>query len=560
MPNKLVSQPIQRILLASFILVAVVPVIFLTLRLYQLAWENSWREINEKHLLLAQNLASPISVYITDHRNSLGLIANNIKQLVGDENEATAQIRLNEALTHIKGFRSLSLINPDGKILAYANEKPDLLTDAMLYSEEQSFIHTRTKHTWKLSGIKPSPMTGKPTLILTQPVYATNHTLSAVLLAELRIELIENLRRNIKFGEKGHAAIVDQYGHIIAHPNPDWMKEMRDLSKLSVVQKMMAGRTGVTEFYSPFVKEDMVVGYTSVPGLGWGVMVPQPKSEVSKHVNTLMWSHLISGIAGLVLAALFSLLLTRWITRPIKNLADASQKLIEEEFMGDIPRPENNLPREVHALSSALGHLVGGLQKSRKEISRLNTSLEARVVDATKKLRKANQQLEKLANMDHLTQLPNRRHFENTLSRTTYRRDCDKKSICILLIDVDDFKNINDDFGHAAGDKVLRHIAKILETSIRTGDLVARYGGDEFAVQMRCSKDSAKQKAWDIRESIRNEKIPWDNREIQITVSIGLSCLPYTEPVELDAIMRTADAAMYEAKNRGKNTVVDLQD
>ena len=99
-----------------------------------------------------------------------------------------------------------------------------------------------------------------------------------LLIGELKIAPIEKLRRGIRFGKGGHSAIVDNHGRVIAHPNPDWMNnDIVDLSNLPIVQKMMAGETGVTEFFSPFKKHDMVAGYTSVAGLGWGIMVPQPK-------------------------------------------------------------------------------------------------------------------------------------------------------------------------------------------------------------------------------------------------------------------------------------------
>ena len=111
-----------------------------------------------------------------------------------------------------------------------------------------------------------------------------------VLLGELRTDLIEELRRTIRFGEKGHSAIVDKFGRVIAHPNPKWMEEMHDLSAQDLVQKMMRGESGVTEFYSPFLKEQMVAGYAAVPEIGWGVMVPQPKSEIERQVRALLYA------------------------------------------------------------------------------------------------------------------------------------------------------------------------------------------------------------------------------------------------------------------------------
>ncbi len=89
-------------------------------------------------------------------------------------------------------------------------------------------------------------------------------------IGEVGLDYFIELQQAVAFGEKGHAAIVDQSGHVIAHPKSDWMREVRDLSKVSVVQKMMNGESGVTRFYSPAMEADMVAGFSVVDGPGWG--------------------------------------------------------------------------------------------------------------------------------------------------------------------------------------------------------------------------------------------------------------------------------------------------
>ena len=291
MRKRLLSQPVHHLLLLSFILLALIPVSLLGVKVYQAAWDNAWREIDEKHRLLATNLASPIGIYVSDHRAILGLLAKSIKHVPADAAGNAANGRLLEmATSHLKGFGALTLVGVDGRLRAVAGvEGKPLSLPARLFEEETCFVNTRKTGKWSLSGVKRGPLSGKPTLVMSEAVYAEDGRMIGVLLGELRTNLIEELRRTIRFGEKGHSAIVDKFGRVIAHPNPKWMEDMHDLSKTDIVQKMMRGESGVIEFYSPFLKEQMVAGYAAVPEIGWGVMVPQPKSEIERQVRALLY-------------------------------------------------------------------------------------------------------------------------------------------------------------------------------------------------------------------------------------------------------------------------------
>ena len=565
--NHFLSQPVQRLLVVGFILIALVPVGFLVYMLYQEAWNNAWREINEKHRLLAENLASPISIYINDHRNLLALLADDLDRY---ENVLDASMadeisgKLNNALNHMDGLRSLSLIAPTGDIFAVAQRQNHAGTvKSNVFSDEKCFLKSRDTGSWALSGIKRSPITGDPTIVLSHPIRQKADLANAVLLAELRIDLIEQLRRNIHFGDEGHSAIVDNTGHVIAHPNPEWMKEIKDLSNLPIVKLMMDGKTGVTEFFSPFVKQQMVAGYTAVPDIGWGIMVPQPKREVQAQVNALMRAQYAWAGIGLVMALLLAIPLAHWITRPINRLARAADQLGENDFNGEIPPVSEFAPKEIAQLDTGLRKVISGLQHSRSEVNELNKSLQARIEAATRKLREANSRLEYLAKSDYLTELANRRHFEKTLNDILKRQDELSEPLCIMLIDIDNFKDINDRYGHAAGDAVLVQIAPILKMNMRPNDMVARYGGDEFVIQMNCAAEVGLSRAREIRTYLQNYEFYWQHYKIKTTVSIGLLHPEQNNggsrvDVDIETLLQKADSAMYNAKKKGRNTVVQI--
>jgi diguanylate cyclase (GGDEF)-like protein len=540
------------------ILVALLPVSILGYHIYQSAWENSWREIREKHQLLAQNLAVPLQTYVIDHKGMLAILAENIP-LLSSENKTTSAQLLQNSLQQMNGFRSLLYLDMQGRVIAQASQGIKLTKAQQdLFATEQCYLTTRKSGHWSMSKVKRHPVTRQPTIFMGQAVHAPNGKITGVVLGELRIDLIEDIRKKVQFGERGHSAIVDQTGHVIAHPNPEWMRAIKDISDWPIVQSMIAGETGATSFYSPFMKGNMVAGYAAVPGIGWGIMVPQPESEVAHNVNKLILSHLVWGAIGLVLAIVLALALSRWITGPLNTLASAGRGLMHSGLKGNLPSVRKNAPVEITQLGTVLRALISSLQASRDEVHKLNESLQEKVEEATQQLREANQRLEEAAQHDYLTDLANRRYFEESLNQALSRRSGDVEHVCVMLIDIDHFKQINDSYGHAAGDAVLNRVARILERGMRSGDLVARYGGDEFVAYMRCTRDIGMQRAEELHQLIAQASISWEDKNIYITASMGLYCQAIKPDVELSSILHNADDAMYKAKRQGRNRVVDI--
>ncbi|HRF13404.1 MAG TPA: diguanylate cyclase, partial [Candidatus Accumulibacter phosphatis] len=157
---------------------------------------------------------------------------------------------------------------------------------------------------------------------------------------------------------------------------------------------------------------------------------------------------------------------------------------------------------------------------------------------------------------DPLTQLPNRRHGLDFLASEWAFAQSNSLPMACLLLDIDHFKRINDTHGHAAGDAVLRQLADLLKRTSRVEDLVFRYGGEEFAAVLpNASIRAAVQIAERIRSVVEKYSFLWENQTIPVTLSIGVAHLNGGEK-DSQALIETADAALYQAKKSGRNRVV----
>ncbi len=174
-------------------------------------------------------------------------------------------------------------------------------------------------------------------------------------------------------------------------------------------------------------------------------------------------------------------------------------------------------------------------------------------------LKKQADQLEALSHVDALTQIPNRRRFDETLEAEWKRAFRLQKPLSLLMIDIDHFKEYNDHYGHGAGDESLRLVASSLAGGVsRPGDLVARYGGEEFVVLLpETGCEAATQVAEKLRErvaglSIRHE---YSSAGAHLSVSIGASTLLPSESSSPQVLLETADKMLYQSKQAGRNRV-----
>ncbi|MDX2097084.1 MAG: PleD family two-component system response regulator [Leptolyngbyaceae cyanobacterium bins.59] len=177
-----------------------------------------------------------------------------------------------------------------------------------------------------------------------------------------------------------------------------------------------------------------------------------------------------------------------------------------------------------------------------------------------RELQSANRELQRLVNIDGLTQVANRRHFDTYLAQEWHHRMHDRQPLSLILCDVDFFKAYNDTYGHLAGDDCLRSVASGLQQAIhRPGDLLARYGGEEFGIVLPdTSQEGVLSIAEDIHRQVKTLALPHTASSIAscITVSLGAATVVPTSQTLPDDLIGLADGALYQAKVEGRDRTV----
>ena len=204
---------------------------------------------------------------------------------------------------------------------------------------------------------------------------------------------------------------------------------------------------------------------------------------------------------------------------------------------------------------------VSSALRVRKEIKERNAR-EKELEETTRKLQEANKELEKMASLDGLTGLANRRLFDEMLAKEWKRARREGKKLALLMLDIDHFKYYNDAYGHQAGDECLKKVAgKMAGLLYRPGDIAARYGGEEFAAILPgTGAEGIREVAERLRQGIKDLRLEHKDSPVSpyVTVSIGGA---YTESCQGDGedkteeILQTADQALYSAKEAGRDRV-----
>ncbi len=305
-------------------------------------------------------------------------------------------------------------------------------------------------------------------------------------------------------------------------------------------------------FESPVVFDGQPIGK---------VLVDVSTDGLEKALSALYWRVLVEQVVfGGILGLIVYLFTVVGIVSPIRRLTRVMEEAVEQ---GD-----SFIARDLEVKSrDEIGRLMSVFNTLNRSLARHHVQLQGRIdlanqelvdknnqlVARTHELERAMDMLNTMATTDWLTDLPNRRKFDEALSRMFHQSERFAETFSLVLFDVDHFKSINDGHGHGAGDVVLRRLGALLRQHVRKSDLPARLGGDEFAVVLyRTNAEQAVVFVEKFMESVRDEVFEHEGSEVRVAISVGI--------VQYDAAMKSAqalyfaaDKALYQAKHDGRD-------
>ncbi|MCQ6277090.1 GGDEF domain-containing protein [Bacillus sp. V3B] len=358
--------------------------------------------------------------------------------------------------------------------------------------------------------------TGNLMILISFPIFDETGNYKGVVDGTIYLDSDSSLKRVLnhhEFLDESSVFVVDRSGQIIYHPDSDRINE--SIADHPLVQNVIQGNSGSAQIINSRGTE-YFSGYAYVEQTGWGIITQTPTSVIEEPLHNLTKKVIIQPLPLLLLILLLAWLFTNHLSKPLSKLARFSEEAIQS----------NKVTHSIHHLEikSPIYEVRQLYKHIQKHFQLLNTQIQ----------------------QDGLTGLANRRSFDLQIKEWIEQ----KTPFSLIMIDIDNFKNFNDVYGHLVGDDVLRFLASIMHNVSREDDLCYRYGGEEFVILL---KDKDVEDAFALAERLRSTLAQTPSPAGQpITISLGVSSYQEKDQLPEDVIKR-ADSALYQSKREGKN-------
>lgn len=373
------------------------------------------------------------------------------------------------------------------------------------------------------------------------PVYDRNEELQGVLAVHLSWEWAEYIQQSMfspaKERQDNEILLLSANGTVLLGPEALVGKSLDSLEHIpsptnTTPQWAIETWPNGEQFVTGYARSN---GFEDFPGLGWIAITRNPIASAFAPVEQLQAA--IMGI-GILLALIFAMIgwmIASRMVAPLTRLARAADQIQDGEHADRIPE-ESGSP-EMKRLSTSMRNMVSRLWDQRQTINRL----------------------EGLANTDPLTGLPNRAFLNQYLQLAIPEAERNKQSMAVMYIDLDGFKQVNDELGHHAGDLLLIEITQRLKNALRSGDVVARLGGDEFVMVLKTKQEHLEMLTHEVSRrlltAIAQPILLPVNKRAHVGCSLGAAWWPH-HGLHIDTVLQLADSALYAAKSKGKHQLV----
>jgi diguanylate cyclase (GGDEF)-like protein len=443
--------------------------------------------------------------------------------------------------TNLPWIRDVLVLDTDGRVACASVDVGDINLDDRDY-----FKRAKAERKLVISDYIVSRVSKLPTAVAAYPMSLTDKSNGGVIIAGINLDWMSKILDNLGGRPGVSAVLVDSAGTVLAAPSDQAsmighpVDDLRMLSAIETSGDPSNSATGGLHFTAANGQERLV-SFSRVPGTHSSLIVSIDEAAASATINReIRKAYVQLGFVGLLVLLGALIAAERLIVQPIALMTAAARQFGRGDRAARVARSQ--LPAEFVPLARAFNGMAARLGRRESE------------------LLAANDRLTVMASIDMLSGLANRRGFQSRLDFEWCRAQQTGERLSLLMIDVDHFKLFNDTYGHLEGDTCLHRLGEVLgRIANRTRGFAARYGGEEFSLLLpNTDAGVAKTIGETVRAAIQALALPHATSTHQtVTVSVGIACTSPNETQQPMELVEASDAALYVAKHRGRNTVVE---
>jgi diguanylate cyclase (GGDEF)-like protein len=507
-------------------------------------------KVSEKFPSVLRNTRAKIEVWYAKRSLDLSIIAqsdlfmDNLDRRLAAEDDREAHRTQEEIAGYFRYvkeqfpvYEELAVVDRRGNLLVGTSEEVELeATLLKSLAEENAGETVVSEAILSSTGVEMYQW-------LLVPIEADERLKGAVC-ARLDLRKLEALLNEVPLGPAGDLYILDFRGKFVTQPRT---RAENVLNAKAMEVPTRQDKPMTVEKYTNYAGNRVLGSKVILMDWRWWIICEEDYDTAMAPVLNTRHRIIMADLFILCVFIIAALRVVRPILRPIRALAVGAKKIKEGMVGVKIKAASDD---EIGLMIHTFNEMAQEISMGRVKLQAKNKELNAR----NEELQVLNVRLEELSITDGLTGLFNHRHFWHLLHNELSRADRSKGDLAIVLLDIDDFKKVNDQFGHPVGDVLLQSFADVVRESVRETDIVARYGGEEFAVMLpNTERTGAMRVAEKIRRSIEQMdfKVPDTDITITVTASIGVSIYQGNRR----ELFKAVDQALYVSKNKGKNCV-----
>lgn len=464
----------------------------------------------ESNYQYAKKLASNTTDLLNIMQNNMNSIAGLAGEPSFSKRDLNIWFKANEQY-----FNSVVIVDSERNIQSISPDQSYSLIGSQLTSEASiQAVELRTP----LISEPYIAATGRLILLVSSPIYDAKGQYKGFVGGTIYLQEDNVLSRLLSehfYGNGSYVYVVDKHSHLIFHPDAERINEK--IEGNAVINNAIRGISGSTEITNS-QGHDFFAGYAYEPKGGWGIVSQTPVTVLNEPLKKLALHIILQALPVCIIILFVAWRVSRYISSPLYELARFSEEAVMSK---------NSIPPEMPKIASLIYEVKQLHQSIGNHLNLLNDEIQ----------------------IDGLTGLANRKKFDLSLEEWMEAEE----SFAIILLDIDYFKHVNDRYGHAVGDEVLKHLASEMRLCAGQQDVCFRYGGEEFGILVR---EGGLQKPSAIAENLRLRIAAGpDPNGVAITISMGIALYIPSESITAKELLERADMALYRSKQEGRNRI-----